>query len=150
MTGTQDHNMVLEKGGEKTRRNYNSSVLIDSQGAINAFYHKIHLVPFSEYFPLDKEKFADLVDSTTPLLINQNLRRYKALMPKNRRRAIKSMAISPLMLDGELIGSLNQADTGENRIFHLCSECVVVEGFCWGCGQYYAGTSEFERWTGIL
>lgn len=64
---------------------------------------------------VDKEKFTDLVDSTTPLLINQNLRRYKALMPKNRRRAIKSIALSPLMLDGELIGSLNQADTSENR-----------------------------------
>jgi diguanylate cyclase (GGDEF)-like protein len=64
-----------------------------------------------------KEKFTDLVDSGTPLLINGDLRRYKALVPKNRRKAIKSIAISPLTLDGELVGSLNQADTSEERWF---------------------------------
>jgi apolipoprotein N-acyltransferase len=60
MTGTQDHEMVVDRDGEETRRNYNSSVLLDSRGELNAFYHKMHLVPFSEYFPLDKEKFARL------------------------------------------------------------------------------------------
>ena len=60
MTGTQDHEMVIDKNGEESRRNYNSSVLLDSRGVLNAFYHKMHLVPFSEYFPLDKEKFARL------------------------------------------------------------------------------------------
>jgi apolipoprotein N-acyltransferase len=62
LTGTQDHEMVLESNGEKTRRNFNSSVLLDPRGKINAFYHKIHLVPFSEYFPLDKKKFSGLYE----------------------------------------------------------------------------------------
>ena len=60
MTGTQDHQMVMEKNGEETKHNYNSSVLLDSRGHINGYYHKIRLVPFSEYFPLDKAKFARL------------------------------------------------------------------------------------------
>jgi apolipoprotein N-acyltransferase len=54
--------MILNEGGEKKRRNYNSSVLINSEGVIDTFYHKIHLVPFSEYFPLDKEKFNGLYE----------------------------------------------------------------------------------------
>ncbi|UCF98433.1 MAG: apolipoprotein N-acyltransferase, partial [Spirochaetaceae bacterium] len=62
MTGTQDHTMVLNPEGEQIRRNFNSSVLLDDRGEINGFYHKINLVPFSEYFPLNKEKFAGLYE----------------------------------------------------------------------------------------
>lgn len=62
MTGTQDHQMVLDPEGKRIRRNFNSSVLIDKQGRINGFYHKINLVPFSEYFPLDKEKYSGLYE----------------------------------------------------------------------------------------
>jgi diguanylate cyclase (GGDEF)-like protein len=64
---------------------------------------------------IEKDKFIDLVDSSLPLLINRDFRRYRPLIPKNRRKSIKSIAITPLMLDGELIGSLNQADTSEDR-----------------------------------
>jgi len=62
MTGTQDHAMILDPQGERIRRNFNSSVLLDGQGEINGFYHKINLVPFSEYFPLDKKKFVRLYE----------------------------------------------------------------------------------------
>jgi apolipoprotein N-acyltransferase len=62
LTGTQDHLMVVEKNGEESKHNYNSSVLLDSNGQINGYYHKIRLVPFSEYFPLNKEKFAKLYE----------------------------------------------------------------------------------------
>lgn len=62
MTGTQDHAMILDPQGERIRRNFNSSLLLDGQGDINGFYHKINLVPFSEYFPLDKEKFVRLYE----------------------------------------------------------------------------------------
>lgn len=64
---------------------------------------------------VDKKKFEALVNTTTPLLINEDLKHYKVLMPKNRRKAINSVAIVPLFLDGELIGSLNQADTRKDR-----------------------------------
>ena len=59
-TGTQDHQMVPVDGGQTHRRDFNSSVLLDGDGQISGFYHKIRLVPFSEYFPLDKERFAGL------------------------------------------------------------------------------------------
>jgi apolipoprotein N-acyltransferase len=63
MTGTQDHKMVLNPEGDPIRRNFNSSVLLDREGRINGFYHKINLVPFSEYFPLDKEKYSGLYET---------------------------------------------------------------------------------------
>ena len=63
MSGTQDHELVLDSKGDRVRRNFNSSVLLDSEGQINGFYHKINLVPFSEHFPLDKEKYAGLYET---------------------------------------------------------------------------------------
>ncbi|MCK4541588.1 MAG: apolipoprotein N-acyltransferase [Spirochaetales bacterium] len=61
LTGTQDHIMIAENDKEK-RLNYNSSVLLDDNGELRQFYHKIHLVPFTEHFPLNKEKFAGLYE----------------------------------------------------------------------------------------
>ena len=60
LTGTQDHEMRISETGESKRKNFNSSVLLDPQGKIVDFYHKMHLVPFSEYFPLDKVRFASI------------------------------------------------------------------------------------------
>ncbi len=62
LTGTIDHKMIPLEGGKEERKNYNSSVLLDPEGRISDYYHKINLVPFGEYFPLDKEKFAGLYE----------------------------------------------------------------------------------------
>jgi apolipoprotein N-acyltransferase len=61
-TGTQDHEFVVGPDGEQEKRNFNSSVLLDPDGNISAFYHKMRLVPFSEHFPLDKEKYEALYE----------------------------------------------------------------------------------------
>jgi apolipoprotein N-acyltransferase len=60
VSGTQDHEMAGTQGGETVRRDFNSSILLNADGQIGGFYHKVHLVPFSEYFPLDKRRFAGL------------------------------------------------------------------------------------------
>ncbi len=60
VSGTQDHELIADAEGQSVTRYFNSSVLLDADGSINGFYHKIRLVPFSEYFPLDREKFAGL------------------------------------------------------------------------------------------
>ncbi len=62
LTGTQDHKMEPLETGELKRVNFNSSVLLDPQGNIIDFFHKIRLVPFSERFPLDKVKFNGLYE----------------------------------------------------------------------------------------
>jgi diguanylate cyclase (GGDEF)-like protein len=50
-----------------------------------------------------------------PLLANQDLRPYNRLFPKNHTYSIKSIAIAPISLDGEVVGSLNQADFSFER-----------------------------------
>jgi apolipoprotein N-acyltransferase len=62
LSGTQDHIMEPLETGKLKRVNYNSSVLIDPQGNIMDFFHKMRLVPFSERFPLDKVKFSGLYE----------------------------------------------------------------------------------------
>ncbi len=65
---------------------------------------------------IDKKNFMELVGSTTtPLLVNDNLKPYYQLLPKNRKYFIKSLAVAPITLDGEIIGSLNQADLSRVR-----------------------------------
>ncbi len=59
---------------------------------------------------VDKNTFLKLVGTkTTPLLINDNLKAYSKLIPRQDKHNIRSIAISPISLDGEIIGSLNQA-----------------------------------------
>jgi diguanylate cyclase (GGDEF)-like protein len=65
---------------------------------------------------IDKNSFKELVgEHTTPLLVNEDLKAYFILLPKSRKYFIKSLAIAPITLDGEIIGSLNQADISRVR-----------------------------------
>jgi diguanylate cyclase (GGDEF)-like protein len=59
---------------------------------------------------VDKNTFLKLVGTkTNPLLINDNLEAFSLLIPRQDKYTIRSIAISPISLDGEIIGSLNQA-----------------------------------------
>jgi len=59
---------------------------------------------------VDKNTFLKLVGiKTTPLLINDNLKAFSKLIPRQDKYAIRSIAISPISFEGEIIGSLNQA-----------------------------------------
>lgn len=55
LTGSQDHEIITTKEGEEMRLNYNSAVYLNPNGDVVDVYHKIHLVPFSEYFPYKDE-----------------------------------------------------------------------------------------------
>lgn len=50
-----------------------------------------------------------------PLLANQNLDRFSPLIPPEANYDIGSIAIAPIFLDGDRIGSLNQADRACDR-----------------------------------
>ena len=59
---------------------------------------------------IDKNIFFKLVGTqTTPLLVNDHLKAYSKLIPVQDKYAIRSIAISPISFEGEIIGSLNQA-----------------------------------------
>ena len=64
VTGTQDHIYIPDADGEEKKRNFNSSVLLDNRGEVQSFYHKMHLVPFTEHFPYKEELpwLAELLD----------------------------------------------------------------------------------------
>jgi apolipoprotein N-acyltransferase len=55
LTGNDDYELRRGEGGEEVRLDYNAAVLFDPQGRRVATYHKLHLVPFTEYFPFEKE-----------------------------------------------------------------------------------------------
>ncbi len=60
-TGTQDHGTAAEQG-RRVAKNFNSSILLAPDGLTSGIYHKMHLVPFGEYFPLSKVRFKQLYD----------------------------------------------------------------------------------------
>jgi diguanylate cyclase (GGDEF)-like protein len=65
---------------------------------------------------VDRDTFTTLVGTRmTPLLVNRDLEAYHRLLPQSRRYVVQSMAIAPISLDGNLIGSLNQADMSPRR-----------------------------------
>jgi apolipoprotein N-acyltransferase len=55
LTGNDDYSLVTGPGGREERLDYNGSVLFSPQGQRVETYHKIHLVPFTEYFPFKKQ-----------------------------------------------------------------------------------------------
>ena len=60
---------------------------------------------------IDQKTFASLTGSKAkPILINNSLKAFYKLMPQKHKYLIGSLAIAPLTVDGEIIGSLNQAD----------------------------------------
>ncbi len=65
---------------------------------------------------LDRDTFIKITKAPqTCILANRNLKPYFKLLPDKQKFFIKSLAIVPLFLDGELIGSFNLADFSQNR-----------------------------------
>jgi diguanylate cyclase (GGDEF)-like protein len=65
---------------------------------------------------IDREKLVQLLENgTKPILANLNIEHYHGLFPQNEKYPMGSLAIIPLTLDGEIIGSLNQGDYSESR-----------------------------------
>ena len=60
---------------------------------------------------IDRRTFLKLTEkTTTPLLLNGDLHPFHPILPKGQLNFIRSLAVSPITLHGEIIGSLNQAD----------------------------------------
>ena len=55
LTGNDDYDLIVDESGEETRLDYNAAVLFSPAGTREATYHKVHLVPFTEYFPYKRE-----------------------------------------------------------------------------------------------
>ncbi len=65
---------------------------------------------------IDRDLFLKLIkNKTEPILVNDDLRTFYALFPQQHKHHIQSLAVAPLTLDGEIIGSLNEADNSKSR-----------------------------------
>jgi len=59
--------------------------------------------------------FSSIVTTPKPLLANTGLAAYKKIIPQTLDLDIGSIAIAPISLDGEIVGSINQADPDPKR-----------------------------------
>ncbi len=65
---------------------------------------------------IDRITFENLTENKAkPLLVNNGLKAFYKLMPQKHKYLIGSLAIAPLIVGGEIIGSLNQADHSEEH-----------------------------------
>jgi apolipoprotein N-acyltransferase len=55
VTGNDDYSVSTDQYGNEIRKDYNAAVLFSPSGERMQTYHKIHLVPFTEYFPYKKQ-----------------------------------------------------------------------------------------------
>ncbi len=55
LTGNDDYTLTPGPKGTEIRKDYNAAVLFSPEGERMQTYHKIHLVPFTEYFPYKKQ-----------------------------------------------------------------------------------------------
>ncbi|HQH99854.1 MAG TPA: sensor domain-containing diguanylate cyclase [Deltaproteobacteria bacterium] len=65
---------------------------------------------------IDRRKFSLVVqNSHKPTLCNENMGLFDILMPKGIDKKFESIAIVPISLDGDTVGSLNFADVSKDR-----------------------------------
>jgi apolipoprotein N-acyltransferase len=55
VTGNDDYTITFAEDGEELRLEYNAAILFSDEGRREETYHKIHLVPFTEYFPFKEQ-----------------------------------------------------------------------------------------------
>lgn len=76
---------------------------------------------------LDEESFREILPQQgIPILANENLRSFYKLFPRSRKFFLKSIAVVPLTLRGELIGSLNLGDAHPGR-YHAGMDTSLLQ-----------------------
>ncbi|OQY23948.1 MAG: hypothetical protein B6I37_04370 [Desulfobacteraceae bacterium 4572_35.2] len=65
-------------------------------------------------------------DKGDVLRVNEDLQHYLPLLPKEHCQVVRSLAITPIFVDGELVGTLNQADGDVDR-FSPCLNPVLLQ-----------------------
>lgn len=84
------------------------SALIRELGSSDSLKDRLNIVSGESFLELVQQK-------AKPILADGDLKPFYKLFPENEKYFIKSIAVVPLTLDGEIIGSLNMADYSEAR-----------------------------------
>jgi uncharacterized protein YigA (DUF484 family) len=65
---------------------------------------------------IDRVTFLSIIaDSTKPILVNNDLKPFYKLLPRKKKFFIKSLAIAPIIVNSEIIGSINLGDYSNLR-----------------------------------
>jgi len=65
---------------------------------------------------IDEAAFRNLIaNNTRPMLVNEDLKLFYRLLPLKKKYFIRSLAVVPITLHNEIIGSLNLGDSSRNR-----------------------------------
>jgi uncharacterized protein YigA (DUF484 family) len=65
---------------------------------------------------IDRATFLNIIgESTKPVLVNNDLKPFYKLLPRKKKFFIKSIAIAPIIVNGEIIGSINLGDFSNLR-----------------------------------
>jgi diguanylate cyclase (GGDEF)-like protein len=82
--------------------------LLDRMTPANTFGERLRVI--------DTKVFGELVgDGASPILINEGLDRFAALLPEGAKYPLESLAVVPLTYDGKAIGSLTLGDSSPER-----------------------------------
>jgi uncharacterized protein YigA (DUF484 family) len=65
---------------------------------------------------IDRVTFLSIIaDSAKPVLVNNDLKPYYKLLPRKKKFFIKSLAIAPIIINSEIMGSINLGDYSNMR-----------------------------------
>ena len=65
---------------------------------------------------VSRELFENILSgSTRPILANQDLKIFYRLLPPHRKYFVRSIAVVPFAIDGQIIGTWNNGDADANR-----------------------------------
>ena len=65
---------------------------------------------------IDRVTFLNVIgESTKPILVNNDLKPFYKLLPRKKKFFIKSIAIAPIIVNSEIIGSINLGDYSNLR-----------------------------------
>lgn len=65
---------------------------------------------------IDRATFLNVIgESTKPLLVNNDLKPFYKLLPRKKKFFIKSIAIAPMIVNGQIVGSINLGDSSNLR-----------------------------------
>lgn len=75
---------------------------------------------------IERSTFLNLVaNSTKPMLANNHLQSFYKLLPLKRKYFIKSLAVAPITLNNEIIGSINYGDSSSLRYQPGMDTCLL-------------------------
>ncbi|RJP92448.1 MAG: GGDEF domain-containing protein [Desulfobacteraceae bacterium] len=81
---------------------------------INPLIHSKIIIEKTKF--INRSDFDEILGNvSTPLLLSKNLEPYAVFLPKDSKFHTGSMAIAPVQIDGEIVGSLNQMDHAATR-----------------------------------